>query len=80
MPAPLDLAKGTIIGQPTVTDVCAVVNIKCTCGSVTLMAGKPGVIIKCINDECKYVFRMGNWPTLEPSGKVDMVLGIGRTE
>jgi hypothetical protein len=66
-----------IIGAPKLGAWFVTVNIVCPCGQTVMLTGKPGVIGVCA---CKKAYRLNGLPALNPSGDLDVPLGIGQVE
>lgn len=63
-----------IIGQPQVTDWSLVIQVRCPCGHVMLLVGKPGIIVPC---ECERIYRLNGVPSITPAGEFNLPLAFG---
>lgn len=63
-----------IIGQPQVVDVCVTATVKCPCGHVVLLYGKPQE--RPTACACGRLYIMMAMPSVDPEGHVRLPIGM----
>lgn len=59
---------GKLIGQPEVVEGLITLQVKCSCGTQTLLVGIPGGVRPCTNPECDWAFMIGPQHVMTESG------------
>jgi hypothetical protein len=66
-----------IIGQPRVGEFQVTFIVECPCSKTFLFSGVPGSMRPCGGPECKRIYKLLAWPTVNPvTGDIDAPLGV----
>lgn len=67
-----------IIGQPDVTDYFVTIQLKCPCGAVFMLIGRPGSGRACPNELCTKAYMLMRWANADANGNPEWPIGVGK--